>query len=511
MSKLFQLISFILLYHSIISEVLKDGDTVSLIYYEYDFNISEIDVTLKNRGVSISEQIEFHLAFIHNKTDKDYIIKNYSTYFNRKWIFFANNNETLKELLEYDYEEDQLKCYGILYPKNLEPDIDDYNGIPVFEINDNYTSSMEKWDIRNMNKNIFFSYKINHANDSFPELYFLIISVTVSLASISILIYWKYFIKRLVREHILRIHDIGFFLIYLNMIICIAFIILYLTLRGESIHHLSDMPQVPAFLINLFDIMHRTFLWLIMLLISCGWNISIDHLNENDCNMFIKMYIILFIVFSIDSILDNFIEPIWTLHLSEIKNFFIYFILLFMILTRINKMIRFLYLRMNYARLYSPNIVNALKYKIQLVKKIRILNIMYPTVYTLLVISHKTIFEQYDEPKLELYDYLGLELIFADIFFIIFRPKKLPQFYLINFGDNMEIEEENIYNYVLPEYSEVNSQYKEPSKKGIESCKKKNVPILVIGPTNSEDDTDDTNSINKYFLELNIGFAENDK
>jgi hypothetical protein len=510
MSKLFQLISFILLYHSIISEILKDGDTVSLVYYEYDFNISEIDVTLMNRGVSISEEDEFHLAFIHNLSDKDYIIKNYSIYFNHKWIFFANDKEVIKELLEYDYEEDQLKCFGILYPKNLEPKIDDYNGIPVFEINDNYTSSMEKWDIRNMNKNIFFSYKINHANDRFPEIYFLILSIIVSLTSISILVSWKYSIKGLVREHILRIHDIGFILIYLNIVICLLFLILYLTLRGESIHHLSDAPQVPAFFIDLLDIMHRTFLWLIMLLISCGWNITMEQLNENDCNMFIKMYIFLFIAFSVDPILDNFIQPIWTLQLSEIKNFFIYFLLLFMILTRINKMIRFLNLRTNYARLYEPNIVNALKYKIKLVKQLRILNIIYPVVYTLLVISHKTIFAQYDEPKLEMYDYLGLELIFADVFYIIFRPKQLPQFYNINLGD-IEIEEENIYNYVLPQYSEIDLKYKAPSKKEIESCKKKNLPILVIGPTSSEDSIDNMNSINKYFLELNVGFAESDK
>ena len=136
---------------------------------------------------------------------------------------------------------------------------------------------------------------------------------------------------------------------------------------------------------------------------------------------------------------------------------------------------------------------------------------MYPVVYTLLVISHKTIFTQYDEPKLEMYDYIGLELIFADVFYIIFRPKKLPQFYLINLGDNMEIEEEIIYNYVLPQYSEINIKYKDPSKKEIESCKKKNLPILVIGPTSSEDSIDDMNSINKYFLELNVGYAENDK
>ena len=164
MSIFIKLFSFILLFYSISTTKLKDGDNVSLVYYEYDYNISETHLTLLNQDIEITEDEVYHLAFVHNTDDINNIIDFYSIYFNKIWIFFANDTETVQQLKDYDYEGKNLQCIGIIFPKRLQSEIegiDNYNDIPLFAIEDNYTDIMEQWDLRNMNKNIFFTYKIN--------------------------------------------------------------------------------------------------------------------------------------------------------------------------------------------------------------------------------------------------------------------------------------------------------------------------------------------------------------
>ncbi len=119
MSILIKLISFILLFYSISTTKLKDDDIVSLVYYEYDYNISEINLTLLNQDIEITEDEIYHLAFVHNTSDINNIIDFYSIYFNKIWIFFANDTETVQQLKDYDYEEEKLQCIGIIFPKRI--------------------------------------------------------------------------------------------------------------------------------------------------------------------------------------------------------------------------------------------------------------------------------------------------------------------------------------------------------------------------------------------------------
>ena len=89
---------------------------------------------------------------------------------------------------------------------------------------------------------------------------------------------------------------------------------------------------------------------------------------------------------------------------------------------------------------------------------------------------------------------------------LLLRPKELPENYNINFGDNIDIDEGNIYKYILPKYSEVNSKICDLTKKEIDLCKKNQTPIVIIGPTNNVADNNLENNI-----KLNIGFADNIK
>ena len=259
--------------------------------------------------------------------------------------------------------------------------------------------------------------------------------------------------------------------------------------------------------------MHRTILWFLALLLSYGWNISLQRLSAQDFKFFIKMLLILFISLFLAQFIDLITGPIFTLNLSEIINFIIYSILLYIILKKIALNIKFLMFRIYYARLLSPEYISALMYKILLFKKFRILVISYLVLYTIVLVLHKTVFYKYDDSVFQSYNYLEVDFYFEYLLLLLFRPKELPEYYNINLGNNINIDEGNIYRYILPKYSEVNSKICNLSKKEIDLCKKNQTPIVIIGPTDNvnHNNLEDNTSINRYFLELNIGFADNIK
>ena len=120
MSFLFNLIILIILYASSKSTSLKDNDGVSLIYYEYMFNLSEINLNIKNRDTDILDSTSCHLAFIKNER-KEYkeIFELYSIYLNRQWIFFSDKAETINDLLEIDYDKKDV-YFGFISTKKFK-------------------------------------------------------------------------------------------------------------------------------------------------------------------------------------------------------------------------------------------------------------------------------------------------------------------------------------------------------------------------------------------------------
>ena len=523
MSIIFNFISFILLYSYINNSQLKEHDTVSLVYYEYSYNLSEISLKILNPDASILDTTSCHLLFIKNIDDEKEIFDFYSSYINRQWIFFTNNNDTIKKLLEIDYDKNDAYLLGILIPEDLvyENEGDD---IPIFKIDNNYSNYMEKWDMRNEEKNIFFSLKINHAIEDYPENYFLILSICAFLSAFSLLLYWKIIIKKVNPNNILPLHKIAIFLIYLNNLLCFILIIKSINIRGTKIYDDESESSIllDTALITLNGI-HRTVLWSFLLLLSYGWNISLQQLSPQDCKFFLKMILALFFSLSIDQIIDVIFSPIFSLHISEIKNSIIYLSLIILMLYKIRKNINFLKIKIHYANLISPQYVNALEFKIKLFIKFRILIICYFLVFLAVLILHKTVFYKYDEVILESYDYLVLDCVFVYLFLLLFRPQELPENYNINLGDNLEGEDGNIYKYTLPAYSEAHSKIKDLTKKQVEECLKKELPIVIVGPNvknlttvgeienEINNNINNNNSINKYFLNLNIGFANNNK
>ena len=523
MSILLNSILFILLYTFIKNSNLKENDYVSLIYYEYNYNLSDIKLEILNRDVSIIDSASCHLACIESIKEDNEIFGKYSSYFNRQWIFYSNESETIKELIKKDYEELNIYLMGILIPEDSKYNIDEGEDpdIPIFRIGNQYSDYMKMWDMRNEEKNIFFSLKINHAVENYPENYFLLLSISVLILTFSLLLYWKIVFKKINPNHILPLHKIGIFLIYLNNLLCFILILKSINIRGTKIYDDETESSIllDTALITLNGI-HRTVLWFFVLLLSYGWNISLQQLSAQDCKFFLKMLLALFFALSIDQIIDVIFDPIYRVHISEIKNFILYGIIIYIMLYKINKNIKFLRFKIHYANLISPEYITALVYKIKIFFKFRILIILYFCIFIGVIILHKTIFYKYDEIILESYDYLVLDCIFEYAFLILFRPKELPEYYNINLGDNLEGESGNIFKYELPPYSEAHLKIGDLTKKQVDECLKKEIPIIIVGPNiknvnnieNIENEGINNNrSINKYFINLNIGFANNKK
>ena len=524
MQILFKLFPFIILYSFIeATAILKDKDNVSLVYYEYSYNISEINLEMKNRNIKIENSVQCRLAFIKDESKEHHeIFEIYSNYINRQWLFFTNSNETARQLLKIDYFSKNIYLMGLLIPKSLNFKIDENYQIPIFEINDTYTEMMEAWDIRDAKKNIFFTLEVKRSVEYYPENYFLILSMIILICTFSLLIYWKISVNKIAPENILPIQRICQVLIYFNAILCIILVVKSFNIRGTKIYENEEESSIlieTAFIT--LNSLYRSLLWLLAFLLSFGYNISLQRINSRDCKTFLKTTFLMFFVLSLDQVIDLIFSPIFRIHLSEIKNIIFYFIIIFVMCKKLKKNITFLQLKIHYASLISPEYLGSLKYKIKLVKMLRIIYISYFALFLTVIALEKTIFYTYDESTFESYNYMALDAVFLYSIIILFRPKELPEFYNINLGDNLDGDEGNIYKYKLPKYSEANSLKLNLSKKEIESYKKGDTPILIIGP-NDDSDLNNNNegiiqinnndkSINKYFLSINLGFANNSK
>ena len=69
---------------------------------------------------------------------------------------------------------------GIIIPKRLNYEIPKENNnknIPIFIVDDNYTDFLYSYDIRNINKHVYFIVEIKRAIPYYPETYLLIIPI----------------------------------------------------------------------------------------------------------------------------------------------------------------------------------------------------------------------------------------------------------------------------------------------------------------------------------------------
>ena len=78
-----------------------------------------------------------------------------------------------------------------------------------------------------------------------------------------------------------------------------------------------------------------------ILQVQIGWAILVQSLRRQDIQFLIKMFLFISIFICIDQIIDSTDVQLWVFHLIEIKNILFYAGMLYILITKINKTIRF--------------------------------------------------------------------------------------------------------------------------------------------------------------------------
>ena len=489
----------------------KDDDELYLIHVEYQYNITKYNFTILNReDAEINELLSSRIAFLNTDSDEE-IFGLYSNYINKYWLFVANSTEVANNLLKKDdYKKNELYVNGIIVPKRLNykmPEENNNKNIPIFEVEDNFTEYFYTTDIRNMEKHIYFIFEIKRAISNYPEIYLLIISILCLLTSIAMFIYWKILTKRTRHIYVLSFHKFLYSIPFFIGLLSLSLLIKAIDIKGQDPYReYENSVYIDTALITL-DAIYRTLLWFLILLMCCGWKISIQNLSRDDLKFLMKMFLVIYIAMCLDQIIDSASSGIWVFHLSEIKNLIFYIAMIFLMLKKIRKTVFFLERRLYYARALSLEYVEALVYKINLINKFKLMLFSYLGVYLVFIFIHKVLVYGYDTTLLEVYDYSLVDIYLSIYFLYILRPRELPPNFNIDFGNDIEGDIGIVYKAFLPKYNLINKR-EENTQKELLSCKGKNIPILVLGPCLSHiQNGEEEYSINNYLNNIEIGFA----
>ena len=315
--------------------------------------------------------------------------------------------------------------------------------------------------------------------------------------------------KRTRHIYVLTIHRFLFSIPFFIFLLSISLLIKAIDIKGQDPYReYESSVYIDTALITL-DAIYRTLLWFLILLLSCGYKISIQSLSREDLKFLMKMFLIIYISMCLDQIIDSASTGIWVFHLSEIKNLIFYVAMIFLMLKKIRKSIFFLERKLYYARALSLEYVEALVFKINLINKFKFMLYSFLAVYIIFIFIHKVLVYPYDTTLLEVYNYSIVDIYLSIYFLFLLRPRELPPNFNIDFGNDIEGDIGIVYKAFLPKYNEINGK-KENNQKELSAFKGKNMPILILGPclSNYNNNGEEEYSINNYINNVEIGFSK---
>ena len=496
----------------IYSSELKYGDKLCLIQVEYGYNITNFTFDVLNKDdAEINEFLSSRIAYLTGTdSDKD-IFELYSPYINKFWLFLAKSTSVVNSLLEKDdYKKKELYINGIIIPESLNyvmPEKNNNKKIPIFIAKDNIIEKLQSYDIRSVKKHIYFLFKIKRAISSYPEAYFLILSILFIFAGFGMNILWKRRTNSLPQVHILTVQKALICIPISIILLSFVFFIKSVDIKGADPNkEYINSIYVDTALVTM-EALFRTLLWFFILLLSLGWNISVQSLSDRDTKFLMKMFLIIYILMCLDQLLDSYRVKLWVFHLSEVKNILFCIGMMILLFQRINRSIRFLIKKLYYARILSLDYIDVLFYKIKILKNLYWMLSSYIVVFFLFILLHKTKLYRYDTELLELYNYTVVEIYLSAILLYLFRPRELPLNFNVDIGNDDVDDMGMVYKAYLPKYDSIDLKFLN-NNRNIRPFKGRNFPILVLGPCLSHIETEDEEvSINNYINNINIGIA----
>ena len=387
------------------------------------------------------------------------------------------------------------------------PEKNNNKKIPIFIAKDNIIEKLQSYDIRYVKKHIYFLFKIKRAISSYPEAYFLILSIFFIFAGFGMNILWKRRTNSLPQVHILTVQKALICIPISIILLSFVFFIKSVDIKGADPNkEYINSIYVDTALVTM-EALFRTLLWFFILLLSLGWNISVQSLSDRDTKFLMKMFLIIYILMCLDQLLDSYRVKLWVFHLSEVKNILFCIGMMILLFQRINRSIRFLFKKLYYARILSLDCIDVLFYKIKILKKLYWMLGSYIVVFFLFILLHKTKLYRYDTELLELYNYTVVEIYLSAILLYLFRPRELPLNFNVDIGNDDVDDMGMVYKAFLPKYDSIDLKFLN-NNRNIRPFKGRNFPILVLGPCLSHIEAEEEEvSINNYINNINIGIA----
>ena len=493
--------------------------------YEYELNISQFDLSILNLNIELYNMKYSLMAYINDSNFKlNELFSFYSPYYNHFWLFYISDIDIYSKIIsKYKCINDYMRIYGIIIPKSLKDKISNqFNELSpsVFYIEDNLTNFLEESDFRKNDKIIYYSFDLIKPINRYPEIYIFITSLLFVLINCIILIFWNIFYRISKDEYITSIQKYCNMLPYFNIILSISLLIKCLYIKGKDpFLHYEYMATIDTIFISI-NSFSKILIWYFLLMISTGWKIAIQTISRKIRIFYLKMIIIIFLMTSIDIAIYYIKENAYK-NYCEIKDIVFYLIISLIILKEIKKTLKLLFKKLHYAETLIPEFSEGLLFKIKIFKQLKIIIIIYPIIFIVIFIIHKIIPVNYRSTCLKFIDYYFCDIILLMYLLIIFGPKELPRNYDVDFAKDLEDDSGKIYRLSIQINNEGRVLFNPIDKKEALKIKQKKLPIVIFGPSFSDNNNlsfnkynffikidNDDKDINKLYSTLELGFSE---
>lgn len=211
--------------------------------------------------------------------------------------------------------------------------------------------------------------------------------------------------------------------------------------------------------------------------------------------------------------MGKYVDDLWILKISEIKNLILYIFLVIMTTKNIRKNLNILKRKYNYALSMLPEYAEGIMTKIKLLSNLKLIIWSYIPAYLLILMIHKLFLYDFDSSILLIYNYLIPDFILEVFFVFLMRPKVVSDFYNVDLGEMFDEVEGNTYMCHLPNFNEQIEEKLDEINFNKKDYDIEEIPIVVIEPYEEDNNSniiDNSNiveyDINKYFSNIKVGF-----
>lgn len=304
----------------------------NMYYYSlcYDVTISIVEGNYEIQTFKDAENIIINSASIDNlkakfdsyftvsgkildvKSEENFVrtLKLYDN-LNSKWILMINNQKNYNDIFPYisntkkittdKGKEIKFDINGVFYDKNLIIEKFDKSTPAISLISETYNEFLN-YNIESEKANIFTIIKVTKSFSSYQSTVTIILcsfflATSIGLAS---LLYYK---LRSINPTDTELYRNMNWLYVIQIINLIFFLYITSSFSNDSS---SPIKYYTMTILSATDSIYKAFLWFYIILLSYGWKSYYSTFSREDCKWLIFLFIFIYLMFSLDFIINSF-------------------------------------------------------------------------------------------------------------------------------------------------------------------------------------------------------------